>query len=465
MRTTWFSVGPLIAALLLAPHESARGALGQEPAAEPATDAVSEQDAAEVERLIQEVAQAEATEIVSEDAKLGQRARSILSAVEDFGGIRVEVEAGIVILSGRAAAQDASARAAALLEKLEGVVLVVDDVQVERGLGVRLAESWRGVVDQVRGLVAALPLLGMAAAIVLAFVLLGRRLRDAELPYRMWKERVLLQALLRQTVFAAVSVMGVVAALRFLDAGTLIGTILGAAGVLGIALGFAFRNIVENYLAGILIALRQPFAARDVVSIEGHAGTVLRTTTSETTLMDADGNHVRLPNSMIINGKVLNYTRNPLRRFTVSVGVGTLVDLESAQETGLETLRCMKGVIDDPDPSSRVAVLGDSSVTLEFFGWVDQRESSYAKVASEAHRLIKEAYDEAGIDMPPPAYALTFDAPPPELPAKMQGGGEPAPARAKAGPTPEAIDVSPESDIDEQVDRELALSDERNLLE
>lgn len=456
MRVSWLLA--LLTAFLFVGNS-----LAQEPATE--SGAAAEANPAEVERLIQEATQAEATEIVGEDAKTAQRARSILGAVDDFAGITPEVEAGILVLSGKAPTRDAAARAVTILEKLEGVVLVVDDVEVELGLGRRLEESWNSVVDQGRGVIAALPLIAVALAIVLGFVLLGRWLRDADFLYRMTSERVLLQSLLRQTVFAGVVVIGCVAALRFLDAGTVIGTILGAAGVLGIALGFAFRNIVENYLAGILIALRQPFSARDVVNIDGNAGTVLRTTSSETTLMDADGNHVRLPNSMIINGKVLNYTRNPLRRFTVGVGVGTLVDLERAQEVGLGTLKRMKGVMQEPDPSSRVAVLGDSSVTLEFFGWVDQLQSSYVKVASEAHRLVKEAFDEAGIDMPPPTYALTFDAPPPELPAAAVGSGEKAPPRPKVAAAPEAIDVSPESDIDDQVNRELALSDEPNLLE
>jgi len=417
----------------------------------------------DVERQVEEAARAEATEILSEDAQLAARARAVLDAVDDFRDMRAEVRGGIVVLSGAAASGEAVTRATGILGKLDGVLLVVDDVAIERGLGRRVHGSWREVGDQLRGIVAALPLYLAALGIVVLFYVLARLLRGADFLYRLWSERTLLQELLRQTVYVVVIGVGLVVALLFVDAGGVIGAILGAAGVLGIALGFAFRNIIENYLAGVLLAVRQPFRARDVVDIDGQVGTVLRTTSSETTLMDADGNHVRLPNAMIFNGKVVNYTRNPLRRFTVSVDVGNDVDLDAAQDLGVATLDRMKGVIDDPAPSGRVAKLGESTVLIELYGWVDQRAAGYAKVASEAHRLIKQAFDEAGIDMPPPTYGLTFEAPPPQVPAARRESATPEPP--PGGPAPEQLDVSPETDIDEQVDEELASSDEKNLLE
>ncbi|QDU83160.1 Small-conductance mechanosensitive channel [Planctomycetes bacterium Pla163] len=453
--------------------ESVRAASPIDPQDGAVGDAAEVQAEAEADRAASE---AETTEIRSEEAKLGARAAAILAAVDDFDALHVTVEAGIVVLSGTAPSSDVVDQARATLEQLDGVLMVIDDVAIERALSVRLGDSWRSVVVQLREVVVALPLYLAALAIVVLFWLLARVLRDVDLLYRPASSRALLQLLLRQTVYFVVVVLGVVAALRFVDAGGVIGTILGAAGVLGIALGFAFRNIVENYLAGVLLAVRQPFRARDVVDIDGQVGTILRMTASETTLMDVEGNHVRLPNAMIFNGKVLNFTRNPLRRFTVSVGVGTTVDLEQAQRVGIETLLGMKGVIDDPDPSAIVATLGDSSVQLEFYGWVDQQASSYSKVASEANRLVKEAFDAAGIEMPPPEYALRLRS---ALPVESSvdssdSGATPAsvtPARSpvapKVGPAPrgDSIDVSPESDIDGQVAKELAESTEKDLLE
>ena len=188
-------------------------------------------------------------------------------------------------------------------------------------------------------------------------------------------------------------------------------------------------------------------------------------TSSETTLLDADGNHLRLPNAMIFNGKVLNYTRNPLRRFTVAVGVGTDVDLGRAQRLGVETLQRMNGVVEDPAPSARVAALGDSTVTLEIFGWVDQRNANYFKAASEARRLVKTAFDQAAIAMPAPAYLVQFDASAAAvLPGAPSPRTEPEPPTADSGPPPEEVDLSAEEDVTRQVEQEIARSADDNLL-
>lgn len=420
----------------------------------------------EIELLTEEASRAEATEIAGQAAALSERLRSIFAALEGLGALRVEVQAGIVVLSGTAPTRDEADRAVAMAGALEGVVLVVDEIQVEKSMTRRLAASWEKAEGQLRGAIGYLPLFAVALAIVAAGWALARLLRDATFLYRFVSERVLLQNLLRQTVFAAVLVGGVVLALRFLDAGALLGTALGAAGVVGLALGFAFRNIVENYLAGILLAIRQPFRVRDAVDIDGAAGTVLRMTTSETTLLDADGNHLRLPNAMVFNGKVLNYTRNPLRRFTVAVGVGTDVDLAHAQQLGVQTLQRMKGVVDDPDPSARIAALGDSTVQLELYGWVDQRETSYLKAASEALRLVKVAFDQAGIAMPAPGYLvrLESEAAGTERPAARAEAPGAGAGPADSGPPPERIDLSADDDVSKQVEEEIARSDEENLL-
>lgn len=431
-----------------------------------ADEAADVDEAAEVEA----VGQAETTEIRSEEAKLATRTSAILAAVDEFASLEATVEAGIVALSGTAPSREDVQRAVALLEQLDGVLLVIDAVEIERDLGARLNDSWRFVGDQLRAAVAALPLYFAALLIVVAFWLLARFLRDLDLLYRAASERTLLRLLLRQTVFAVVLVVGIVVALRFVDAGAVLGAILGAAGVIGIALGFAFRNIIENYLAGVLLALRQPFRARDEVDIDGQTGIVLRMTASETTLMDVGGNHVRLPNALIFNGRVLNYTRNPLRRFKVAVGVATDVDLKRAQALGLETLRGLRGVVSEPQPSACIIALGDSTVLLEFYGWVNQTESSFVKVDSEAHRRLKEAFDAAEIDMPAPEYLLRFASPAAEAVAGAATAADSAPARPRGATRKEGgdgapVDVSPESDIDGQVAKELALSDEKDLLE
>ena len=119
-------------------------------------------------------------------------------------------------------------------------------------------------------------------------------------------------------------------------------------------------------------------------------------------LMTLDGNHVRIPNATIFNGVIVNYTRNPRRQFNFTVGVDVEEDLTYVQELGIEALRAMTGVMNDPTPFARVEELGDFNVIVKFFGWVDQRSADYYKVRSEAVRLVKAALDEADVLMPEP---------------------------------------------------------------
>jgi small-conductance mechanosensitive channel len=251
--------------------------------------------------------------------------------------------------------------------------------------------------------------------------------------------------LARAAVRLAIVVAGLIIALELLDATALIGAVLGAAGVLGIAVGFAFRDLVENYIAGILLSLRQPFAPDDAVVINEHAGKVVRLNTRATILMTADGNHLRLPNALVFKGVILNYSRNPLRRFDFAVGVGTGEDLIAAQNSGLEILGELDALCTEPGPIARIEALGNSSVVVRFFAWVDQREADFGKAKSEAQRLVKTALESKGIEMPEPIYRVHL----------VQAGELAAHAQVSAARL-EPRDTSVDHALDEQIAAERA---------
>jgi len=259
-------------------------------------------------------------------------------------------------------------------------------------------------------------------------------------------------------------------ALDILGATAVVGAVLGAAGVAGLALSFAFRDIVENYLASILLSIRAPFTAMDTVEIAGTVGVVVRLTTAETMLMTFEGDHVRLPNSTVFKSKIVNRTRNPKRRFDFVVGVGVDEDLEQAQRLGLDTMAQLRGVLADPPPFALVEKLGDSSVALRYFGWIDQRESDFGKVKSHAIRLVKTVLDEHEIAMPSPIYDINLH----QVVAGAAVDSEPARASASKTAqrrTAEALsdarhaDTSPDTEIEEQIEAEKATSGEEDLLE
>jgi small-conductance mechanosensitive channel len=186
-----------------------------------------------------------------------------------------------------------------------------------------------------------------------------------------------------------------------------------------------------------------------------HSGKVIRLTSRDTVLMTYDGNHLRIPNSVIITSALTNYSRNPLRRFDFAVGVSTNLDLVEVRRLGLETLGSLSSVLDDPGPNILIEELGDSTVNMRFFGWVDQRENDFAKSKSEAIRLVKVAFDDADIEMPEPIYRV-----------HLQEAGAVAAKETEEPVT--RIDFEEDLSVDDTIDKQVAAvrsaEDEDNLL-
>ena len=194
--------------------------------------------------------------------------------------------------------------------------------------------------------------------------------------------------------------------LEILDATALLGTIVGVAGVMGLAVGFALRDTVENYISSILLSLRQPFRPHDHIVLENYEGLVMKLTSRATILMTLDGNHVRIPNATVYKGIILNYSRNPKRRFTFEVGIDTAVNIEAARQLAIKTMQQASGVIVDPPVRCLVEKLGDSNVVLKMLAWTTQDKYDFGKVKSETIRDVKEAFDLANYEMPEPIYRL-----------------------------------------------------------
>lgn len=421
------------------------------------------------------VATAQETEPLSpEQAQADEEIRSRLQALYDrIGSLRdvtVDVEAGIVRLRGRALSLEARQQAVELAGNMEGVVFVEDELRVVTDLGQRLEPALDRIQDYAMGAVAFLPLLLVALLILGTFMLLGSWFARWDGPHLRFATTPFTRSLLRQLIRLAFTMIGLLVALELLDATALVGAVLGAAGVFGLAVGFAFKDIVENHLAGIMLSLRQPFAPNDHILVGSHEGKVVRLTTRETILMTLAGNHVRIPNAEIFRSVVTNYTRNPRRRFEFTVSVGTGDDLVAAQDAGLTALRAMKGVMDDPEPSARVMELGDSWVTLRFFGWVNQLDADFGRVRSEAVRLVKLALEEAEITMPSPEYAVVLREGAGAMPPAIEGraGDRPDSDGVLEAPEPTAErqqqDVSVDHTLDEQIEEDRRSSEESDLL-
>lgn len=392
-------------------------------------------------------------------AAVEARLQALYDRIEAFKNVRVRVAQGVVHLEGTTIRPADREAAVELARRFEGVLFVENKLEAETDVETRLTPAVERVHTLVNRFVRMLPVLGVALLIVLGFALLARAVTGLEAPYR--RLNPLLRSLVRRILRAVIVLLGLVLALDVLGVTALVGAMLGAAGVVGLALGFAFQDIVENYLAGALLSLRHPFAAGDLVRVGEHEGRVVRLTSRELVLLSFEGNHVRLPNALVFKSVLINYTRNPRRLFAFEVGVGVGEDLERAIAVGVATLDAMKGVLEDPPPFARVQALGESTVVVRFHGWVDQQQADFLKVQSEAIRLVKAALDEAGIDLPEPIYRVLL---------YPQEGAPPvaatvAPAALEALVQARHIDVAPDRKLEQQVSEDLASSDEDNFLQ
>lgn len=386
------------------------------------------------------------------DAEIERRLESTFAQFEELGGLEVEVRSGVARLRGEVLRSSDAELARRLAEGHQGILFVDDRVEEVRDVGRRMGPVLERLRERLQELLVSLPLVGVAVLVFGLFVLLARWLSRLQPRVLQRLDNPFLRELVHQGIRLAVLLVGALLALDLLDATALVGAVLGTAGVVGLALGFAFRDTAENYIASILLSLRQPFAPNDVIQIEGHEGKVVRLTSRATILMTLDGNHLRIPNAVVFKSVMLNYSQLPERRFDFTVGVGTEEDLSEALRVGLETLREMPGILEEPPPWVLVEALGDSAVQVHCYAWVDQRETSLIKAQSEAIRRVKEAYDRAGIAMPEPIYQIR----------RLEPAAESPGAETPVAASP--VDLQPDVHIDRQVEADRAASEETDLL-
>jgi small-conductance mechanosensitive channel len=354
------------------------------------------------------------------DQAIAERLREIYATLDGLGSVRVRVNAGVVVLEGEVATQELAAQAERLARQVEGVVEVADEVTIATGLERRITPAVARIVEGWRGFVRLLPVLAVAGGIFLVFVLLGRLLRRPRGLYRRIAPNPFLASLLAQIVQGAVLLAGAFAALLLLDATAVLGTLLGAAGILGLALGFALRDTVENYIASLLLSLRRPFGPKDFVRIADQEGIVLRLTSRATILLTLDGQQVRIPNAIVFKGVIVNYTEHTTRRFTFTLGIAPDADLAQAQQVAIDAVSSVPGVIPDPAPTAFFQQISESTVDLTVAGWLDQRTHDFFRTRSEAIRVTLTQVLEAGIDLPEPTVRLRRAAPAPQPGRKVQ---------------------------------------------
>jgi small-conductance mechanosensitive channel len=360
---------------------------------------------------------------VARDEEIRQRLQSVLNATDWFTAPEVRVEEGVVFLKGRVESDELKKWAGDLARNTQDVVAVVNRMKVPEPSIWDWGPARRELLGLWRDLWGSLPLLFLGLLImglsVVAGLLAARRTRSV-LHHRV--QARLLRNVMAGGIGVLVFLVGTYIVLRVSGLTQLALTVVGGTGLVGLAVGIAFRDITENFLASIFLSMQRPFETGDLVEVSGVTGYVQQLNVRTTILMALDGNLVQIPNASVYKSNLRNFTTNSNRRDQFDVGIGYDDRINEAQEIALEVLTDHPAVLNEPEPWVLVDTLGQATVNLRVYFWINGRQHSLAKVRSSVIRLVKRAFQAHGISMPDEAREVVF---PQGIPITMLDGKPP----------------------------------------
>lgn len=354
-------------------------------------------------------AQIETTPTPLKDNDIQQRISGIFSEIDGLQAVSVSVNQGVVTLTGETPNEKKAQQAINLTNRLTDVVTVEDRINRTLDVQDNVSTVYQSLKAQTKNLVKALPLLLVGIVLFALVTWFGSWLSNRQKMWQRLTPNPFVAELLAQTVKVIFIVFGLILALSLIGAETILGTLLGGAGVIGIAVGFAVKDTIENYIASLMLSIRQPFRARDHILINNQEGIVVRLTSRATILMTLDGNQLRIPNAEVFKATILNYTKNPERRFTFELGVDANDDPLATIKVGIDAICQLGFALDKPKVTAVIKEVGESNIVLQFQVWVNQLEADFSKARSIAIRETKHALEDEGFTLPEPIYQLRFN--------------------------------------------------------
>jgi len=206
----------------------------------------------------------------------------------------------------------------------------------------------------------------------------------------------------RRLMFYLVVAAGLMMGLR--ELGFNIAVLLGAAGILSVALGFASQTSASNLISGLFLVGEKPFELGDMIRVGETTGQVLSVDLLSVKLRTFDNLFVRVPNETLIKSEIVNLTRFPIRRYDLQVGVAYKEDIGQVREVLMQVARDNPLCLDHPKPMVIFQGFGDSSLDLQFSVWA--RRENFLPLRNSISEEVKNAFDEAGIEIPFPHRTL-----------------------------------------------------------
>ncbi len=265
------------------------------------------------------------------------------------------------------------------------------------------------VIEMINGFWAQLPIIAVGIVVFLIFLVIAsvarRIIRAAAERARL---DIMLSSLVARIGYIVVVVLGLFVSIVVIFPGVSPGDLFAGLGIGSVALGFAFKDVLQNLFAGFLILIYRPFHIGDQIKINDFEGTVEEINVRATKIKTYDGERVVIPNNDLYMDAVLVRTAFPHRRTKIVVGIGYEEDHEQARRILLGVLKDTEGVLNDPAPDVDVYELADSSVNMRLLYWTDSQQSSTRKTADRVVSATKSALDKAGIEIPFPQRVITM---------------------------------------------------------
>ena len=258
-----------------------------------------------------------------------------------------------------------------------------------------------GQVDSwVDGAIKLLPNLAVALVVVTVFFAVGAIAKLLIRRHLDRRNRSNLGDVLGGLVKWGITLVGLLLAATIVMPSLKPGDLIAGLGVGSVAIGFAFKDILQNWLAGLLILLRQPFEVGDQVQVADFEGTVKRIETRATMIDTFDGQRVVIPNSDIYTNAILVKTARSMRRSDYEIGIGYSDRIDEACDVIVTALSGVEGVAEKPAPEALPWDLAASWVSIRARWWTNSRQTDVTHVRAKVIEAVKIALDEAGIDMP-----------------------------------------------------------------
>jgi small-conductance mechanosensitive channel len=199
-------------------------------------------------------------------------------------------------------------------------------------------------------------------------------------------------------------ILGIALAWALQQLGVSLGVVLGAAGVLTVAIGFAAQTSVSNLISGLFLMVEQPFVVGDVIKVADATGEIVSIDLLSVRLRTFDNLLVRIPNETLIKSSVTNLTFFPIRRFDMQIGVAYKEDLSKVGEVLMETADRNPICLQEPKPLIIFSGFGDSAIDLQFSVWSTKEQ--YLQLRNSMQNEVKQSFDEHNIEIPFPHRTL-----------------------------------------------------------